>query len=230
MRIVERSYSTKTVRPRPVIYTEPDGSFMVISTSWGSPEHADRVNEDVAKYIQGAKADVEVTSPFEFLSSLTNEANYLRIAALISNESLYRSNNKSDYQAGVETLLLLHSGSQVAYAQVGAPHLLIQKRDRVPVPISVSFDAGFEMSREDQDPFPPLPQTILGLDSSLNIRAGDFRVDIGDRLILYAGGVWPKSLWSSNQASDLQLLTQKLVQMNPESPFWLGIVNFEDNT
>jgi hypothetical protein len=227
MRIESRSYSTKTARPRPVIHTEPDGSFLVISTSWGSSEDADKVNEDIAKYIQAAKADVEVTSPFEFLSSLTSEANYLRIATLISNEALYRSSNKSDYHAGVETLLLLRKGSQIAYAQVGAPHLLIQKKNRVVVPISVSFEACFEMSGEDQGLLPPLPQALLGLDSSLNIRAGDFRIDGGDSLILYAGGVWPMSLWSSNHVSDLQQLTQKLVQMSPDSPFWIGIVSFE---
>lgn len=228
MKIDERSYSTKTVRPRPAIHIEADGSFLVISTSWGSPEHADKVNEDVAKYIQATKADVEVTSPFEFLRSLTSEANYLRIATLISNEYLYRSSNKNDYQAGVETLLLLRKGSQIAYAQVGAPHLLIQKKDRVVVPISVSFEASLEMSSEGEELLPPLPQAILGADSSLNIRTGDFRIDDGDRLILYAGCVWPKSFWSSNQASDLQQLTQNLVQVDPESPFWLGIVSLED--
>lgn len=239
MRIEERSYSTKTVRPRPAIYIEPDGSFVVISTSWGDPEHGFKVNEDIAKYIQAATADVEVTSPFEFLGSLTTEANYLRIATLISNEALYRGINKADYQAGVETLLLLRKGSQIAFAQAGSPHLLIQKRNRLVTPISVSLDAGLEMGGDSQDPLSPLPQTLLGIDSSLNIRTGDFRVDEGDRLLLYAGNIWPKSLWSSewnpqgnSQASqsqsDLQLLTQKLVQAAPESPFWLGIVTLEE--
>jgi len=228
MRLEERSYSSKLYRPRPAIYVEPDGSFIVITTSWGDPELGQKVNEDVTKYIQAAKADVEVTSPFEFLTSLTSEANYLRIATLISNEAMYRSSNKSEYVAGVETLLLLRKGSQIAYAQVGSPHLLIQKKDRVVVPVSVTIEAGFEMSNEDQDLLPPLPQALVGIDSNLNIRAGDFRAENGDRLILYSGGVWPKTLWNSNQESDLHQLTQKMVQMNPESPFWLGIVNLED--
>ncbi|MGZ3745840.1 MAG: hypothetical protein ACXWRE_00805 [Pseudobdellovibrionaceae bacterium] len=228
MRIEERSYSTKALRPRPAIYTESDGSFLAISTSWGNPEDGLRVNEDIAKYIQAAKADVEITSPFEFLSSLTNEANYLRIATLISNESLYRGSNQNDYQAGLEILLLLRKGSQIAYAQVGSPHLLIQKKSGLVAPISVSYEAGFEMSAESQDLLPPLPQALLGLDRSLNIRTGDFRFDEGDRLILYAGGFWPRSLWHTDQSSNLQLLTQKLVQVSPESPFWLGLVSFED--
>jgi len=225
MKITERSYSTKNFRPRPEIYAESDGSLIVVTTSWGTPEDAVRLNEDVAKYVQAAKADVEVTSPFEFLTSLTNQANYLRIATLIANESFYRGDNKSNYQAGLETLIILKTGSQISYAQVGAPHLLIQKSDKVMVPVAVNFDASLEMSGDDGTLLAPLPQTILGADKSLNVRSGDFRIDDSDRLILYAGGVWPESIWSSNYSTDLEQLTQKLVQKNPDAPFWLGIVD-----
>lgn len=228
MKLEERSYSTKMHRPRPAIYIEPDGSFIIVSTSWGSPEHAQKVNDDISKYVQAAKADVEVTSPFEFLTTLTNEANYLRIASLISNEQLYRSANKTEYLAGVETLILFHKGSQMAYAQVGAPHLLIQKTGRPLVPVSVGFEASFEMSGPDNTILPPLPQSLLGVDASLNIRCGDLRVDEGDRLVLYAGSFWPESLWSSAQMASLPQLTQKMVQQNPEAPFWLGIVDLEN--
>lgn len=228
MRIEERSYSSKLYRPRPAIYTEPDGSFLVISTSWGDPEDAQKVNDDIAKYVQASKADVEVTSPFEFLTSLTMEANYLRIAALISNEQLYRGNNKNEYVAGVETLILLHKGSQMAYAQVGTPHLLIQKDGQPLSPVSVSYEASLEMSGAENSILPPLPQTLLGLNMNLNIRSGDFKVDEGDRLVLYAGSHWPDSLWNSTQASNLQQWTQKMVQRNPEAPFWLGVVRLED--
>lgn len=228
MKLVERSYSTKMFRPRPEIHLEPDGSLIIVSTSWGNPQHAARMNEDLAKYVQAAKADVEVTSPFEFLTSLTNEANYLRVATLIANESFYRGDNKAEYQAGLEILLLLRTGSQIAYAQVGAPHLLIQKSDHFMAPISVSLDAGLEMMGEDGRVLPPLPQALIGVDTNLNIRAGDFRVENSDRLILYAGSVWPESVWSAKQNADLHHFTQKLVQKSPDTPFWLGLVSLED--
>lgn len=228
MKITERSYSTKVFRPRPDIYVEPDGTLIVVTTSWGNQEHAARLNEDIAKYVQAAKADVEVTSPFEFLTSLTNQANYLRIAALIANEAFYRGDNKADYQAGLETLVILKTESQIAYAQVGAPHLLIQKSDRLMSPISVNYDSSVEMSGDDGSLLPPLPQTLIGVEASLNLRVGDFRTDESDRLILYAGGVWPESIWNSSYTADLQQLTQKIVQKNPDAPFWLGIVDLAD--
>lgn len=228
MKLTERSYSTKILRPRPAVYAEPDGTLLVISTSWGSPEHAQRVNDDVAKYVQAAKADVEVTSPFEFLTSLTTEANYLRVAALIANEAFYRGDNKNEYLAGVETLILLRSGRQVAYAQVGSPHLLIQKTGMPLSPVAVNFEISLELNEAGETPLPPVPHALLGVDRSLNIRAGDFRIDDGDRLVLYAGSFWPESLWNIAANNDLQQITQKMVQKNPEAPFWLGLVDLQD--
>lgn len=224
MKIEERSYSSKIYRPRPAIYIEPDGSFLAISTSWGAPEHGDKVNSEIVKYIQASKDDVEVTSPFAFLTSLSTEANYLRIAALISNESLYRGENKNEYVVGVETLILLQKGSQIAYAQVGAPHLLIQKRGHPLSPVSVGYEASLEMSGEDNLLLPPLPQDLLGLDPHPLMKCGDFKVDEGDRLVLYAGSFWPESLWAFSESAQLQSLTRKMVQKNPEAPFWLGLV------
>src|SRR4051812_29355671 len=124
MKLVERSYSSKIFRPRPLVHAEQDGSLVIITTSWGVPEHAARVNDEILKYVQAARADVEVTSPFEFLSCLSDEANCLRVATMICNERFYRSDNRSDYNAGVELLVLAREGSHLSYAQVGSPNLL----------------------------------------------------------------------------------------------------------
>ena len=228
MKLTERSYSAKNLRPRPAIHAEPDGSLLIVSTSWGSSENAQRVNEDIVKYVQAALADVEVTSPFEFLTCLTDETNYLRIATLIANESMYRSDNKSEYAVGVETLILLRRGSMLAFAQVGSPHFLIQREGRHLAPVSVGYDASLEIGGTQED-LAPLPQQLLGVDAALNVRCGDFRIEDSDRLILYAGGFWPESLWSKTmEGADLAQITQKMVQKNPEAPFWLGLVDFQD--
>lgn len=228
MKIQERSYSAKVFRPRPEIYLEPDGSFLVITTSWGSPEHATRFNEDVAKYVQAARADVEVTSPFDFVEALTNEANYLRVSTLIANEAFYRGDNKTEYQVGLESLLLLREGNQVAYAQVGAPHLLIQKADQTMAPVSLNYDSSLELTGAQELLLPPLPHSLIGAGPSLNIRSGDFRVQEEDRLVLYSGSLWPAALWTAKREASLQQLTQKVVQLNPEVPFWLGLVDLSD--
>ena len=47
MKLQERSYSTKVLRPKPLIHTEEDGSLIVVATSWGQPEHAQRALDEV---------------------------------------------------------------------------------------------------------------------------------------------------------------------------------------
>jgi hypothetical protein len=227
MKLAERSYSAKNFRPRPVIYSEPDGSLLIVTTSWGESDQAHRVNEDIAKYVQAALADVEVTSPFQFLTCLSDEANYLRVAALITNEALYRSDNRTQYTTGIETLILLRRESKVAYAQIGSPHLLIQRTGQGIAPLSVNYESSFELSHS-LDLLPPIPNQLLGTESSLNIRCGDFRVEESDQMILYAGSFWPESLWKGSAVLDLNQITQKMVQKNPEAPFWLGIVSLQD--
>jgi hypothetical protein len=218
MILAERSYSTKSFRPRPTIHTEPDGSLLVVTTSWGEPGLAAQVNEDIAKYVQAAAADVEVTSPFEFMTSLGNEANYLRVATLICNESIYRRENRSEYVGGVELLALYRRGHKIAYVQVGVPHVLIQREGQGVVPLVI----GAEVPHEN----PPLPQHLLGIDASVNIRCGEFRVEETDRLILYAGAAWPETLWRPTKSNDdLDQVAQKIVQKNPEAPFWLGLLS-----
>jgi hypothetical protein len=112
MKLQERSYSTKIMRPKPLVHSEEDGSLVVIATSWGQPEHSQRAIEEVVKYVNAAKADVEVTSPFEFLTCLTDEVNYVRTGLLIANDALYRGENKNQYFSGVEILVLFRRGSQ----------------------------------------------------------------------------------------------------------------------
>jgi len=148
---------------------------------------------------------------------------------LICNESLYRSDNRGEYAAGLETLILYRKENKVAYAQVGAPNLLLEKPGSGLAPISANCDTGFELgSQLEGSEMAPLPRELLGIDSNLNIRCGDFRITAGDRLFLYSGIFWTDTLWKgAASGSLLPQVTQNIVRKNPDSPFWIGIVSFE---
>lgn len=224
MKLIERSYNSKSIRPKPATFVETDGSLVVVATSWGHFEHAQRVVDEVSKYMSAARADVEVTSPFEFLSCLTDEVNYLRTAILIANEALYRSENKSEYQSGVEVLVLYRKESQVAWAQVGAPSLLLKRKDLALQPISTPLDFSVDLSRDGLD-LPPLPGQMLGLEPTCDIKVGHIYCEESDKLILLAGSRMATSLWIPGIINgDLNEITQKITQENPELPFWLGVV------
>ena len=56
MKIQERSYNSKMLRPKPVLHVEADGSIVIVATSWGQPEHAQKAVEEIAKVAGGEKA------------------------------------------------------------------------------------------------------------------------------------------------------------------------------
>ncbi|HEX7674324.1 MAG TPA: hypothetical protein VF412_09135 [Bdellovibrio sp.] len=224
MKLQERSYSTKILRPKPLIHSEDDGSLVVVATSWGQPEHAQRVVDEVVKYVSAAKADVEVTSPFEFLTCLTDEVNYVRTSILIANDVLYRGENRNQYFSGVEVLTLFKRGPQVAYAHVGCPSLFLQRNGQHMQPLSIGLDLSSEL-QDNMNPLPPLPAQLLGLDPTCNIQCGHTYVREGDQLVLLASNSVATSLWGrESYQQDLSAITNSMIQESPESPFWLGLI------
>lgn len=224
MKLQERSYSTKIIRPKPLIHREEDGSLIVVATSWGQPEHAQRAMDEVVKYVNAAKADVEVTSPFEFLTCLSDEVNYVRTGILIANDHLYRGENRTEYFSGVELMAVFRRGSQVAWAHVGCPSLFIQRRNQHLQPLSMGLDLSSEM-QANQD-LPPLPSQLLGLDPTCYIQCGHTLVQDGDRLVMLASSRIATSLWAREGSSlDLNSVTTGMIQESPESPFWLGLID-----
>lgn len=223
MKLQERSYSSKIVRPKPLIHIEEDGSLIVVVTAWGEPEHGERALNEVVKYVGAAKADVEVTSPFEFLTCISDEANYVRTALMIANDALYRGENRKEYSSGVEVLAIFKRGSQVAWAQVGAPSILVQRQNQSMQPLSIASDLVSEM--RDTMNLPPLPAQLLGLDPTCNIQTGHTHVNEGDKLVLFAGTALAPSVWGlQSYEMDLNMITNAMIQQEPELPFWLGLI------
>ncbi|AFY00173.1 hypothetical protein [Bdellovibrio bacteriovorus] len=224
MKLQERSYSTKILRPKPLIHREDDGSLFVIATSWGQPEHAQRALDEVVKYVSAAKADVEVTSPFEFLTCLSDEVNYVRTGILIANDLLYRGENRAEYFSGVELMAIFKRGPQVAWAHVGCPSLFIQRRNQRLQPLSIGQDLSSELPRPQA--LPPLPSQLLGLDPTCYIQCGHTYVNEGDRLVLLASSSVATTLWTRDGDSlDLGSVTTGMIQEDPDSPFWLGLID-----
>lgn len=225
MKLQSRSFSTKHIRPKPMIHNDEEDSFIVIVNAWGQPEHGQKVMDEVVKYVNASKSDVEVTSPFESLPCLPDEVNYLRTAISIANEVLYRSENKVRYFTGVEILTLIKKGQQLAWAQVGCPSVYIQRREQKPQPLTVGIDLSTEFTQNDQM-LPPLPAQLIGLESTLNVQCGYTKVESGDQLVLLSSCLTSSDFFSVNRKSQtIKYVTDQLIKEYPEMPFWLGLID-----
>lgn len=224
MAIDQRSYSGKVLRPAPEVEISDDLSFGAIVTPWGPRQAATRAIEILRDYTLSARQDVEATSPFQKLSSLSPLANSLRVAIMLVNDSLYREENKSEYITGVEVLAFACIEGELAYAQVGSPHLLLSRRGLPYVPLTVHTDLSTELS-DANEILPPLPQNLLGLHTTSNMNVASFRVQKGDRLICLSHSllIQPTPALPYEQ-TNLDSLSHALAKQYPSLPFWIGVL------
>ncbi len=90
MQITERSYNSKLYRPSPVIYKSHEMELIMVVTPWGEGEMRENINSEISKFIFAAQGDFEVTTPFEYNSSLTKDGNNLRMAILLASSDWYK--------------------------------------------------------------------------------------------------------------------------------------------
>jgi hypothetical protein len=225
MEMHERSYSGKLQRPTPVVHIEEDGSFGVIATPWGNRQGAEKIIELMKDYILSARHDMEATSPFQKLSCLSPLANTLRVGIMLANDSLYREDNKAEYMTGVETVVFSRSEQEFAYAQVGSPQMFLARQNFPWIPISVQIDLSTEWSQAPGF-LPPLPQNLLGLNTTSNMNIGSFKVQPSDKMVFLSHSIVSHPVFNlSYESSDIHQVSSILSKQHPDLPFWLGVLH-----
>jgi hypothetical protein len=225
IRFEERPYSGKTFRPRPEIHVDPASGLLLVVTPWGPREAARKIIDRMAEFLATTRKDREATSPFPRLSCLSDDANALRTAILLANETLFRDDNRSEFSAGVEVFAGILNDEEFVWAQAGNPQILLSREGRSLLPLGSQVDLSFDFS-EGNELLPALPSQLLGLDSSLNMTINSFRVQPGDRVVLLSHSHLPENIFSANR-DDLTIdrLSQTLAKTRPDHAFWLGILH-----
>jgi hypothetical protein len=219
----ERSFSGKTQRPTPDIYFAEDGSFGAIVTPWGARASVKRVTDMLTDFISSSKSDIETTSPFQTLTCISPLGNTLRAAVMLTNDVLYREENKNDYQGGVELLAFSRSATEVSFVQIGHPNVFLSRKGLPLTPLSLNIDLALEWGRTHRQ-LSPLPQDLLGVHSTCNFRIVSFRPSVGDKLIFISHSYLPPAFFQTTEAQhDLHHLSQLLAKERPDVPYWMGV-------
>ncbi len=224
MAFVERSYSGKLFRPTPEVAIEDGNGFGVIATPWGTRPSAEKVTETVRDHVLSSSQDLEATSPFQKLSCISPLANTLRVAMMLANDTVYREENKAEYQSGLELVLFAHSEGEFAFAQVGLPNLYLARPGFSWIPLSVQMDLSTELSTVNHI-FPPLPQNLIGIHTTTNMIVSSIMTRPGDRIVFLSHSVPSSMVFSTPfEKTGLDQITQSLSHQYPEVPFWLGVL------
>ena len=226
----ERSFSGRVFRPRPEIHMDPSAKILIVATPWGARSAARKAIERILEYLALSMGDVEATSPFQRLSSLSPAGNNLRVATLLANDAIFREDNKSEYKAGVEIFACIFDEDECVFLQVGNPHVLLERGGQTLMPLSSQIDLAFDMS-EGAQVLPALPAQLIGIDSTANMNINSFRIQKDDRIVLLSHSFLPASIFSLKPGDiSVDRLTTALATADADLAFWLGVLTISETS
>lgn len=221
MKIEERSYSGKNFRPRPEIHLEENGQLLIVATPWGNRAAGKKVIECIRDFFLSARADQEVTSPFQMLTCLSAAANNLRVSVMLANDLLYREDNKSEYVSGVELFVACKIDQELVWTQVGHPQVFLKRNRQSAISLGGCLDMSMNLSESQM--LAPLPQNLLGLATTSNFSVQSFRPQDGDQILLLSRSRVAPQIYSL-PSINLEKLSDSLVQDSADMAFWTGLV------
>lgn len=146
--------------PQTTVFSEMSSDLLIFIRSWCGDDLQQKVLNEITRYLSATDADLEVTSPFEYIENLSSLANKMRIAILMANEALY-SENKDQYKYGYEVAVCFKKSNEVCIASVGRFSFNYKKKNKA---IQLYESAGFA------DDLTLLPSQLLGIEKSLEIK------------------------------------------------------------
>ncbi len=224
MKYLDRFYLGKNRRPKTLLHEGLNGRLLIAATPWGSPEPLKDFFETIEGFLSAALADADSTSPYGLLDCVDTLTNQLRVSILLANERFYRSVNSVEYFSGIEMIMIMKNNQQISWARVGGIGMVIQNSHQKLNTICMSSSLEMEFNRERA--LPQLPIDTVGLNSSCNLQFGSFLLQESDQILLFSGVDVLRALFCEGSFKiDLNQVTQKIIQQDANSSFWLAHVN-----
>lgn len=208
MRLQHRSIKGQALRPSPIV-SSMEGELIVVATPWGDPSAAKKAVQNIEEFMHMTEAE---------LSTEVAVLERLRAAFLATNEMIYLSHNRVEYQTALELLAIHYHHGVLTWTQVGSPNLNLQLGHRT-LPLTVSLEWSFQTQQ-----LSPLPSQVLGIDKNPILQSGTCRVTAGNQLVLLSSSVIPEDFFRY-QASDFETMVRFIHQQNVGQPFWLGLID-----
>lgn len=146
--------------PHTAVFNEMSSDLLIFIRSWCGEDLQQKVLSEITRYLSATDADLEVTSPFEYVENLSSVANKARVALLMANEALY-GENKDQHKYGYEVALCYKKSNEICIASVGRFSFKYQKKNKM---IQLYESAGFA------DDLTLLPSQLLGIEKSIEIK------------------------------------------------------------
>lgn len=218
MELAQRFYSGPSFRPRPLVEKLPAQSTLIVATSWGEPEHAQKVVDFIREHLVQSVSP-EATRIGPYVADLSERTNQMRSAVLFANEQLHLKENSKEYRSAVEIALIHFDKKVLSWVQVGNPHLIL-KTLRGLQPLATQPDWSWQMQQDT-----PLVCKALGLERTCYPHCGSHRLMQDEQLVLVSRSSVPSKFYALENVN-IAACSSALVEDQSEAPFWIGILNF----
>jgi hypothetical protein len=195
--------------PATQTYQLLNNQLTVFLRPWGSTEFNQKVVDEITHYLSTTQADIEVTTPFDYLESLSSLANRTRVAVLLAHDLMYKTDNRSEYVVGFELMVLFTSRKELAWASVGRFSLSKLMHERLNPVIATGTDLDSEVL---------LPVQLIGLEKEISVNAGSIAFDSSAKLAV-------TSAYNCDfKVADLTSDSHLLEAVPSQSTYWYSVV------
>lgn len=146
--------------PQTHVHSLLNDNLLVCIRLWSGPEVEQKAVDEILRYLSAADADLEVTTPFDYIESLSSLSNKVRVALLLANEALY-IDNKEKYSQGFEIAICYKHNKEISLGSVGRFAFTAEKKDKK----FLMFESGGFL-----DDLVLLPTDLLGIEREVDIK------------------------------------------------------------
>lgn len=227
MQLEEQSYAGKTFRPKPEVHIDATLKLVAVCTSWSTKSFAKEFINNFIGIFSSLSDDAEATSPFEIIESLSMKQNNLRTALLLSNKEMSEQKNKNEYVHGCEFFVGVMEGESFSWIHFGNPSLFIRRENSGLIASGAEKDLSLDFASGNLNA--PVPENLLGLHPSISFDVKSCKLKPNDQIYLLSTSAVQPFMRNAFEQSELTRIAKMIAQHQPNSPFWLGKINFSQS-
>lgn len=166
MKFKVSSHNGQQKFPQTHVHSLLNDNLLIFLRLWSGPEVEQKAIDEIMRYLSAADADLEVTTPFDYIESISSLSNKVRVAMLLANEALYLD-NKEKYTQGFEIAICYKHNKEISMCSVGRFAFSALKKDKK---FTMYESGGF------LDDLVLLPTDLLGLEREVDIKCSSISV------------------------------------------------------
>jgi hypothetical protein len=219
MKIETFGYRGSFVFTAPSLLTNSSEELLIAATPYGNRTDLEDCLSEFLNEFERQSSDLDSTSPYPKLTCFSDYENLLYTTVQFLNDYMYSNFNREKINLGCDFFCLLKKENVIYFTQIGWPIILLNQNSNT---LPICSDFSFTPAKKEQAPC--LPTSVLGLESSINIKIQQLNITKNSDLLLLKSNESPETLMNS-QPLDLQSIASSYAKISPEQGLWLGKVS-----